>query len=308
MKGKTAILVVGSINMDLVLQADRMPAAGESYFGTDYGYIPGGKGANQAAAAAKMGAGITFVGRTGTDAHAAVVRENLKKQGVSTDLIVADPDAPTGLAVIILEPNGQNRIMVYAGANMQIQEEDLVPAFDREYDAVLMNFEIPDHILYAVCARAEEEKIPIIIDAGPARDIDLARLGAVEILSPNETETEALTGIPCNSINEAREAARKLAEMARVKHVVIKLGNRGALSYSDGAFEHQETFDVEVVDTTAAGDAFTAGMAVRYLETGDLRESITYGNAAGSLAVMKLGAQPSLPSRSETDAFLEGVL
>ena len=307
MNNKPSILVVGSINMDLVLQADRIPAPGESYFGTDYQYIPGGKGANQAAAASLMGADVSFVGRTGDDSHGSRVRTNLENQGISTGLVISDPDAPTGLAVIILEPSGQNRIMVYPGANMNIRAEDLDPAFEREYDAVMMNFEIPDTILDEVCKKAAEASIPVIIDAGPAREIDLRRLGALEILSPNETETQALTGISCDTVTDAERAAKKLAEISDARHIVIKLGNRGALSLSEGAIRHHDTFDVEVIDTTAAGDAFTAGLSVRYLETGDLTEAIRYGNAAGSLAVTRLGAQPSLPGRSETEEFLAAL-
>jgi ribokinase len=307
MNNKPSILVVGSINMDLVLQADRIPAPGESYFGTDYQYIPGGKGANQAAAASLMGADVSFVGRTGDDSHGSRVRTNLENQGISTGLVISDPDAPTGLAVIILEPSGQNRIMVYPGANMSIRADDLDPAFEREYDAVMMNFEIPDTILDEVCKKAAEASIPVIIDAGPAREIDLRRLGALEILSPNETETQALTGISCDTVTDAERAAKKLAEISDARHIVIKLGNRGALSLSEGAIRHHDTFDVEVIDTTAAGDAFTAGLSVRYLETGDLTEAIRYGNAAGSLAVTRLGAQPSLPRRSETEEFLAAL-
>ena len=134
--------------MDLVLEAERVPAPGESYFGEQYHYVAGGKGANQAAAAAKLGMDVTFVGRVGNDEHGELVRENLKQQGIATDLIAVDHDHPTGLAVMILEPSGDNRILVYAGANMHIRVEDLVSAFSRSYDAVLMNFEIPDEVIF----------------------------------------------------------------------------------------------------------------------------------------------------------------
>lgn len=303
---KPDILVVGSVNMDLVLQADRIPAPGESYFGTDYRYIPGGKGANQAAAAARMGASVTFVGRIGDDAHGAMARENLENQGVSTEMVVEDPNSPTGLAVIILEPDGQNRIMVYAGANMEMKREDLARAFTHEYDAVLMNFEIPDDILYEVCAQAAGRKMPVIIDAGPAREIDLSRLKAPEIISPNETETEALTGLRCDTEENTVSAAEKLKQMTGAKHVVIKLGSRGALEFSQDRYRFYDPFEVEVVDTTAAGDAFTAGLAVSYLENRDLPAAVRFGNAAGALAVTRLGAQPSLPNREETEKFLAG--
>ncbi|MBT3273317.1 MAG: ribokinase [Spirochaetales bacterium] len=304
MKNQPVILVVGSINMDLVLRADRIPAPGESYFGEEYRYIPGGKGANQAAAASKLGADVTFAGRVGNDDHGRLVKENLENQGISTHMIVSDPDSPTGLAVIILEPNGQNRIMVYAGANMRIDPSDLEPVFEHTYDAVMMNFEVPDIILTEVCRQAHKRDIPIIVDAGPARAVDLKTLGTLEILSPNETESEALTGIPCDTDANIKAAALALKNASDARHIVTKLGKRGALCLTNDEFTHFETYEVEVVDTTAAGDAFTAGMSLRYLETGDIKQAIRFGNAAGSLAVTKLGAQPSLPNRIDTDNFL----
>lgn len=295
-----AILVVGSMNMDLVLETERLPEPGESYFGDRYHYVLGGKGANQAVAAAKLGLDVVFVGRVGNDEHGNVVRENLRRQGIATDLIAVDPEQPTGLAVIILEPTGENRIFVYAGANMSIRLADLDEAFRRSFDAVLLNFEVPDEVIHEVCARARALNLPIIIDAGPARIFDMERMGTIEILSPNETETEALAGVACDTVDSAKAAAEELGRRSEAKHIVIKLGHRGALVYSDGNFHHVEAFDVDTVDTTAAGDAFTAGVAARYLRTGDLIDAVRFGNAAGAIAVTRLGAQPSLPDEAET--------
>jgi ribokinase len=316
-----AILVVGSMNMDLVLEADRIPSPGESYFGEGYRYIPGGKGANQAAASAKLGARVTFVGRIGDDPHGERLKANLGSQGISTEFIAVDTEQPTGLAVIFVEPSGENRIMVYGGANMRMAPEDAARALAGvptdaargdgagSYDAVIMNFEIPDPVIVSVCERASELGIPVVIDAGPARRFDLSTLGRPEILSPNETETEALTGITCNSLDKAAEAARALADTSRARYVIIKMGSHGAFIHDPGAApgeadRHVAAFDVDAVDATAAGDAFTAAVTIRYLSTGNLQEAVRYGNAAGALAVTRLGAQPSLPTREETERFL----
>jgi ribokinase len=302
--GKPAILVVGSINMDLVLLADRMPATGESYFGNEYHYIPGGKGANQAAAAALLGAEVTFVGRVGSDAHGEKVIHNLESKGIKTDLIARDPELPTGLAVIIVDPSGENRIMVYGGANLNMQNSDLSPAFEKTYDAIMMNFEVPDEIIIQTCRKARELQVPVIIDAGPSREFDLMKLGEIEILSPNETEAEALTGLKCDSEEDARAAAARLAELSNARFIVMKMGDRGALIHHMGKSELINAFKVDAVDATAAGDAFTAAMSVHLLQHADIRKAVRYGNAAGAIAVTRLGAQPSLPNKEETDSFL----
>lgn len=305
MKTKTpSILVVGSMNMDLVVGVDRMPEAGESYFGKDYHYIPGGKGANQAVAAAKLGANLQFVGRVGDDAHGEKLISNLVEQGIDINGIIRDPDHPSGLAIIVLEPTGQNRIFVYPGSNMHIRVEDVENALNREFDAILLNFEIADDILFYILKRAKEKSVPVFIDAGPARTVDLQNLGPLEILSPNETETETLTGLSCDSIDAAARAAAKLAEIAGAKIVVIKLGARGALLWRDGIWKHFDTLPAERVDATAAGDAFTAAMTVNYLMYHDLGKAVQYGNAAGALAITQLGAQPSLPTEKQLARFI----
>lgn len=303
-KAKPSILVVGSMNMDLVLLADRMPAVGESYYGNEYHYIPGGKGANQAAAAALLGAEVTFIGRVGNDAHGEKVIQNLASKGIKTDLIARDAELPTGLAVIIVDPSGENRIMVYGGANLNMQISDLSPAFEKTYDAIMMNLEVPDEIIINTCRTARELQVPVIIDAGPARKFDLMTLGEIEILSPNETETEALTGLKCDNEENARTAAARLAEISNAIFIVLKMGDRGALIHHMGKSELIDAFKVDAVDATAAGDAFTAAMSVHLLQHSDIRKAVRYGNAAGAIAVTRLGAQTSLPGKEETDNFL----
>jgi ribokinase len=303
---KLRILVVGSVNMDLVLQAERAPAAGETLFGEQYSTVPGGKGANQAIAAARLGAHVTFVGRVGDDANGARLREALAAEGIETELLKTDPDSQSGLAVIVVEASGENRIIVFSGANMRITEQDAALAFERDYDAVLMNLEIPGSLIVGVCRMAREREIPVMLDAGPAQPFDLARTPGLEILSPNESEAQALTGRSCATPDEAREAAAALADLSGARHVVVKLGAQGALYHTDGQADWVPPFEVNAVDTTAAGDAFTAALTLRYLQDGDIAAAVRYANAAGALACTRLGAQPSLPAADAVARFING--
>ena len=304
MASRPSILVVGSINMDLVLQTERVPLAGESFFGKDYRYVPGGKGANQAVAAARLGADVTFVGRVGDDAHGPALRAGHEREGIATELLRTDPDRPSGLAIILLEAGGENRIIVYSGANMAIAADDVARAFEAPYDAALINFEIPPDIVLEVCRLGRDKGVPVVLDAGPAQPFDLAQVKGLEILSPNETETAALTGMPCGTPAEAEAAATALAEVSEAKCVVIKMGEQGALLYTRGRAEFFPARTIEAVDTTAAGDAFTAALALHVLQHGDLRAAVPYANVAGALACTRLGAQPSLPTAAEVERVL----
>ena len=200
--------------------------------------------------------------------------------------------------------------MVYGGANLQLRLEDAERALSGGYDAVIMNFEIPDPVLLGVCERAAGSGTPVVIDAGPARAVDLANLTGVTIISPNETETEALTGISCDSPQDAENAASMLLEQCGARYAVIKLGKRGSLVY-DGSAEASPRaqiiapYEVQAVDATAAGDAFTAAMTIRYLAGDDLARAARFGNAAGAVAATRLGAQPSLPTREEALDLME---
>lgn len=301
---KNRILIVGSVNMDLVLQVERVPGAGENLIGSSYSYIPGGKGANQAVAAARLGMDVTFVGRTGKDTHGQKLVQGLKREGISTDLMVQDTANPSGLAVIMVEPSGQNRILVYPGSNMAIREEEVEQALKHSYDAVIMNLEISDRIIGFVCGLAKNKDIPVVLDAGPVRSFDLGLCPNLEIFSPNESEAAALSGLPCQSPDEAAKAASRLADISNAGCVVIKLGAEGAVLYRSGKSEFFPAYTVEAVDATAAGDAFTSGLTSKYLETGDMAGAIRYANAVGALAVTRLGAQPSLPTTEEVDVFI----
>ncbi|MCF7928324.1 MAG: ribokinase [Spirochaetales bacterium] len=311
---KPRILIVGSINMDLVLQLARMPLKGESLLGSRYSYVAGGKGANQAVAAGRAGAEVTFVGRVGSDTHGQKLQAGLEEAGIDTRYLRHDPEAPSGLAVIPVEEDGENRIIVYPGANMEIEKSDLDTPFRESFDAVMLNFEIPESIIRETCRRASEAEIPVVIDAGPPREVDMSDLPGIEILSPNKAEAAHLLGEEPEALEGEKalsQAAKKLSEKNGAPKIVIKLGSSGAFVF-EAAFPDRAAvmpaFSVETIDGTAAGDAFTSAMAVRYLETGDLAEAVEFGAAAGAIAATKLGAQPSLAERSEIEAFLATFL
>lgn len=299
------ILVVGSINMDFILQMERVPHRGETILGKDYKLAPGGKGANQAVAASRLDGQVTFVGRVGEDSNGKRLMTQLEEEDIDINYICVDTTSNTGLAVIMLEDSGDNRIVVYSGANMNIAMENVEKAFEKDYDAVLLQLEIADDIVLGTFKLAKEKGIPVVLDTAPARSIPLNEFKGIDIISPNETEATALTGIEVNSFQSARQAAKVLQSLCDPKYVVIKMGSKGAMAFDCCNFLHIPAYNVDVVDTTAAGDAFTAAMAVEYIRSGDIKQAVEFANAVGALTVTKLGAQPSLPTRREVDKFIK---
>jgi len=298
------ILVVGSINMDLVVKAERMPRGGETLVGSGFTQAPGGKGANQAAACARLGARTFMIGRVGGDAFGKALVGCLKRSGVKTDFIVTDKSEPTGIAIIIVDRTGQNSIVVASGANAKVCRRDLSAAGDvwDKADFLIVQLEIPIETMDAALTRARRKGIVSIMDAGPAKKIPLSTLRKADIVSPNETETEALIGKRVTSLRAARAAAERLRKLG-VKRVVLKLGERGALAAEGSRYVHVPARKVKAVDTTAAGDAFTAALAVALGEGKDLVAATEFACCAGALACTKLGAQPSMPTREEVEKF-----
>ncbi len=307
-KERGKVLVIGSINMDLSMNLRKVPEAGETLGGEEYSYIPGGKGANQAVAAARMGAEVSLCGRVGDDADGEVLLNNLINNDIRTTLIKKDYQHKTGFAAISVESNGDNRIVVFAGANASISKADVGHAIAADnYDAIIMQFEIPLDTVFYAFEQARVRGIPVILDTGPATKIDLSRLEGIYIVSPNEGEASVLTGIQVTDEESAHDAAKVLSDATHAKYVVVKMGARGALLYEGGRSEIFPAFKTIPVDTTAAGDAFMGTMAVKLIQCGDVREAVRYGNAAGALTVSKKGAQPSLPTIDEITRFLEGA-
>ena len=302
------ILIVGSANMDLSMNMYRVPAAGETLI-DDGGvaYVPGGKGANAAVAFAKLGAESIFCAKLGADLHGQRLYQFYKELGVSTSYVKVDRENPTGLAVVMKESDGNNRIIVYPGANSHLTIDNITEAFDSHPDALYIGFEVPFSIALAAAKIASARGIPIFVDAAPAdKEYPLESLPYVEIFSPNETETLEYTGILPQGAESSLRAALSLYKRVKCRYLIIKQGSRGAFIYDGKHFSCIPAIKAgEVVDTTAAGDSFTAALTLKYLENGgEITTAVKYGVAAGAIAVTRRGASQSIPSAQEVEALL----
>ena len=301
------ILVVGSLNTDLVVKTPRFPQPGETISGEDLQVIPGGKGANQAVAAARLGANVSMLGRVGNDNFGDYLLQNLKSNHVDTQLVQRD-EASTGTATIIVDANGQNSIVLSAGANGKVSLLDVEHASFADFNLLLLQLEIPIPIVLRAVQRAHENGLRVILNPAPAQPLPDELIALADFLIPNETELSLLTGMEVKDIPSAEQAARVLLGRG-VKHVIVTLGSKGALivegkQVNTYASTHIDTFKADVVDTTAAGDAFIGGFANALLENKSLQEAVRYGCACGALATTKFGAQPSLPTKEEVGAIL----
>ncbi len=300
------ILVVSSANMDFVQNVDRLPFAGETIVETEgtYAYVPGGKGANSALAFARFGADCVFVCKVGPDANGEVLKNLYRKEGIDTRFILEDPVNPTGLASIIVEKGGKNRITVFPGANATIRAEELEDPFTCYPDALYLQLEVCDEAVLESCRLAAERNIPVFIDAGPARcDYPLDKLGAVEIFSPNETECRIFTGIEPTDEESCLRAAIRLRNTVNAKYIVIKMGSRGAFMFDGKEYFVYPAESVIPVDTTAAGDVFTAVMTYSYVQNGNIHSAIRMANMAAAISVTREGASTSIPTLADVLAF-----
>lgn len=301
-----AIVVVGSLNMDLVVQTPRMPLAGETIPGQDLQLIPGGKGANQAAAAAKLGGQVAMVGRVGGDAFGPRLIENLSWQGVDTSHVGTDDGAATGTAVIIVDDTGENSIVVSAGANGRVSSGDIdrVEELLSRAKFLLLQFEVPLETVEYAIGMAARHQVKVILNPAPAHPVSPELLAKVDYLVPNETEAKMLTGLDVVDLPSAERAARKFLGYG-VPVVIITLGDQGALLVTEQRVVHVPAREVKAIDTTAAGDAFIGGLAVAVMQELPLEEAVRYATCAGTLAVTRFGAQTSLPSAEQVQAFYE---
>ncbi len=303
------ILIIGSANMDLSMNMYRVPEVGETLI-DDGGvaYIPGGKGANAAVAFAKLGSRAVLCAKLGADLHGQKLYEYYKNLGIDTTYIKVDRENPTGFAAVLKESNGNNRIIVYPGANANLSMENIQEAMDSKPDAVYIGFEIPFNMALSAAKMASARNIPVFVDAAPAsKDYPLENLPPVEIFSPNETETFEYTGIMPQGTESCLKAALALYRRVKAKYIVIKQGERGSFVY-DGHTRYNFVPAMrvgKVVDTTAAGDAFTAALTIAYLNNGgDIQQALKYATCAGALTVTRRGASTSIPSKEEVEATL----
>ena len=294
------VLVIGSLNADLVVRAPRFPQPGETISGDDLQIIPGGKGANQAVAAAHQGASVAMTGKVGRDGFGDFLLDNLKKNRVDISNIERD-DASSGTAIIIVDESGQNSIVLSPGANGKVGSQDVDSAPDAKI--LLLQFEIPMKTVLHAATRYKAKGTTVILNPAPARQIPDELLAAVDILVPNESELALLTNLQVTDEKSAELAAQKILKQG-VKTVIVTMGGNGALIVTDTQVSHVDAFKVDVVDTTAAGDAFIGGFASVVLRGLDLENAVRYANACGALAATKFGAQPSLPTKEEVQKFI----
>lgn len=298
------ITVVGSLNMDLVVYTDRIPRPGETVLGKNFHQVSGGKGANQADSAAKLGAAVYMVGCVGDDSFGSTLKASLKADGVNVEFVQVMPNIATGVAVILVEGSGDNCITVAPGANFSMNEEHLIQAREiiQKSDVVLLQLEIPLELVKATVLLSKERNKKVILNPAPAKELDGELLANIDILTPNETELEALSGHKTDTLENLMAAGNLLLDKG-VKELVITLGDNGCLHMTKDSMTHYEAYKVQAVDTTAAGDSFNAALAVYLSEGKTMSEAIEFAMKVGAMTVTKEGAQTSLPLLHEVEAF-----
>ncbi|GBC94048.1 Ribokinase [bacterium HR15] len=296
------LVVVGSSNTDLVVRVPAIPVPGETVLGDEMRIVPGGKGANQAVAAARLGAQVCFVGCIGTDSFGEGAIQNLTREGIDIHYVVRTDRHPSGVALITVSPQGENAIVVAPGANMHLRPEHIEraePAIARA-DAVVAQLEVPLETVEAAARLAKRHRVPFILNPAPACPLHPDLLRMIAVLIPNEAEARQLTGAG-SEVGE--EAMLQVLMEQGCPRVVITLGARGAIYNTESEIHRQPALHVQAVDTTAAGDAFVAGFTVALTEGSSMHEAVRFGQRVAAIAVTRWGAQPSLPTRKEVEQF-----
>lgn len=302
------IVVIGSLNMDMVVQVTRRPERGETLMGSGFFTSPGGKGANQAYAAGKLGASVAMIGRVGNDVFADQLIQNLRQAGVDTSCIGRVEGESTGVALINVDQEGDNSIVVAPGANYRV-----TPDYVRQHEAaiagaklVMVQLEIPQESIVEAVAIAGEHGVPVMLDPAPARPLPDDLLAKVRYIVPNESEIAMLTGVEVSDEPSARRASAVLRDKG-IGTVFSKLGGKGVVvTDADQSFT-LPGYKVVAVDTTAAGDAFAGALATALVAGKDLREATAFANAVGALTVTRAGAQSSMPDLAEAEAFMKAA-
>jgi len=306
MMGKK-IVVVGSSNTDMIIKVPHVPVPGETIIGGKFSIAAGGKGANQAVAAARAGGDVTFIARIGDDMFGQQAKDGFVKDNIDVDHVLSDKDAPSGVALIFVGEDGQNSIAVASGANANLSPSDVQAASDAisTSDILIMQLETPLETVQKAASIASDNGVKVILNPAPAQALSDDILRHVSILTPNESESELLTGIKVETEKDAAAAADAL--MAKgIETVIVTMGPKGAFVATADSKELVGGFSVKAVDATAAGDVFNGTLAVAIAEGKSLKKAVSFANAAAALSVTKLGAQPSAPTREEIDKFLSG--
>ncbi len=298
------IVVVGSTNTDMVIVADHFPVPGETILGGKFLMNPGGKGANQAVAAARLGGQVSFISKVGQDVFGQQAIQNLIQEGIEVSAVYIDPESPSGVAQITVDKHAENCIVVAPGANMMLNKKDidLADTLIEKASILLVQLEVPlETIIYAV-KKASSLNKKVILNPAPATPLPDDIFDALHIITPNETETELLTGIKVKDIDSARMAAKHLTEKG-VHTVIITMGANGAFLFNNNIEKMIPAPGVSALDTTAAGDTFNGALAVSIADGNSLENAVIFANKAAAFAVTKMGAQSSIPYLSELDHF-----
>ena len=297
---KNNILIIGSSNTDMVIKAKKIPVPGETILGGTFLMNPGGKGANQAVAAARLGGNVTFITKCGNDLFGTQAIGLFIKEGIDIRHVIKDPGSPSGVALIIVDSAGENSIVVAPGSNGRLLQDDLPSNIfeTNKYAILLLQLEIPLTTVEYTAVRASENDLKVILNPAPAQYISENMLKQVWLITPNEIEAETLTGISIHDISSAEKAASSLQKKG-VKNVIITMGCAGAFLKSESFSGMIPGLEVKAVDTTAAGDVFNGAIAVALSEGKELKEAVEFANKAASISVTRMGAQASAPYRNE---------
>ena len=300
------IVVIGSSNTDMVVKTSHLPVPGETVLGGDFFMNAGGKGANQAVAAARYGNRVVFVAKTGNDLFGEQVRKSMKEDGIVTDYVFIDEEHPSGVALITIDQKAENCIVVAGGANMYLKPEDIDKAKEEILggDVVLMQLETPIETVEYAAKMAAEAGVKVILNPAPAPAVPLSKelISNLYLITPNRSEASRLTGIEVTDLASAQRAALALYDMG-AKNVIVTLGSEGSLVYDGHMMMRVEAIKVEAVDTTAAGDTYNGVLASVIAEGKSLIDAVHEANIAGAISVTRMGAQPAAPTREEIIAM-----
>lgn len=302
-----SVLVVGSSNTDMVVVTPRLPRLGETVLGGTLFMNPGGKGANQAVAIARMGVKVAFISKTGSDIFGHQFQQMFMEEGIDASCVFTDLNHPSGVALISVDNKGQNTIIVASGANAYLSIDDARQADEliQSCSMVLMQLEIPIETVMYVAERAYELGKPVVLNPAPAIDLPLSLLEKLYLITPNETEAESISGITIIDEETAKQAAMCICKRG-VKHVIITLGEKGAFVYSENQTGGLvPSFKVDVKDTTAAGDVFNGALVAALIEGRSLMQATEFACKASAISVTRSGAQVSVPYRREVDVFFQ---
>jgi len=300
------VLVIGSFMMDFVVKMPRFPSEGETIIGHNFNRFPGGKGANQAVAAARLGANVTISGKLGMDDFGDVILEAINNEKINTRFISHDRLSHTGIGYVLLDQEGNNRIVVIPGANLKYQQNDLKQLEDyfKKVDIILCQLEMDIDIIEKAINLADKFKVPLILNPAPAQQLSNELYSKVTYITPNKSEAEILTGVSIKNLDDVKKAIDILLDKG-AKNIVITLGDKGSLIAEGSDIKYIRGYKMKPIDSVAAGDAFNGALAFKLASGSTLEEAAKFANAAGALTVTKQGAIPSLPYLKEVKDFLK---